>query len=103
MAKFYFTYEGTDFRVRLGKPPYRQPYKGGWTEVVADDVLSAHSIYNDIHPQARGREGFWFYNRVFDEADFIKSGFAETGINGLFCVERISLNVDILERGAINA
>ena len=103
MAKFYFTYEGADFLATLGQTPYRQMYKGGWTEVEADDALSARSIYNDIHPQARGREGYWFYNRVFDEDDFLKSGFAETGINGLFCVERISLKVDILERGAINA
>lgn len=103
MAKFYFTYEGAGFLEKLGQPPYRQVFKGGWTEVEADDALSAHDMYNDIHPQARGRDGYWFYNRVFDEADFLKSGFAETGINGYKCVERITLQIEIVERSAINA
>lgn len=100
MAKFYFTYEGTDFLATCGQTPYRQPYKGGWTEVVADGALSAHAIYDDIHPHSRG--SFWFYNRVLNEESFRMSGFAETGINGYKCVERISLKVDILERGAVN-
>lgn len=103
MSTFYFTYEGVDFLPQLGEPPYKQPYKGGWTEVVADGALSAHAIYNDIHPQSYGRSGFWFYSRILNKESFRRSGFAETGINGYKCVERITVNVEVLERGAINA
>ncbi len=102
MSTFYFTYEGVGFLPKLGDPPYRQPYKGGWTEVEAPSAISAHGIYLDVHPQARGRECYWFYNRVFDEDEFRKCGFAETGINGYKCVERITVNREIVERGAIN-
>ena len=43
MAKFYFTY-GTDEEF---------PFRGGWSEVEADNLSMAVEIFNLMHPKSK--------------------------------------------------
>lgn len=40
MPKFYFTYGLDD----------TQPFKGGWTEIIAPDVNTACAVFRIFHP-----------------------------------------------------
>lgn len=101
MAKFYFTYEGDIFGTAKGKPRW-QAYKGGWTEIEATDWRAARAMYNAAHLENYDREHCSGYDFCLSEDEFEKLYSADAGINGLRCVERISLKVDVLERGAKN-
>lgn len=102
MSKYYFTYEG-DLYGTAKDNPRPQPYKGGWTEIEgADSPSSAHTIFLAAHPESFDYENFCGYDWMLTERQFRNARLAEIGINGYKCVERISLKVDILERGAVN-
>lgn len=103
MGKYYFTYEGDFYNREMGKEPRRQPFKGGWTEVEAPDLLSAVGLFFDVHPETRNYAEELGYDSEYDEEKFRELGLAEKGINGYKCVERITMNVEVLDRGAINA
>ena len=91
MAKFYFTY---------GSDSDTQPYSGGWTEVEAANEMQAQDIFILVHGLV---DGLMPCSSVYSEAAFGRTTMAECGHNfGRRCVERISLNVDVLDRGAIN-
>ena len=91
MAKFYFTY---------GIDSDTQPYRGGWTEVEADDEMQARHIFGLVH---RTKDGYLACSSVYDEQLFAKTIMAKSGENfGRGCVERIAIKVDVLDRGALN-
>ena len=91
MAKFYFTY---------GSDSDTQPYRGGWTEVEADDEMQARHLFALVH---KSKDGYLPCAYVYDEAKFGRTTMAECGHNfGRRCVERIALNVEVLDRGALN-
>lgn len=102
MGKYYFTYEGDLYNRAMGKEPRRQPFKGGWTEVVIDgDFDSAINLYWAAHPEEIASLEYSGYDWHYDEDSFL-SNFAGEAINGYKCVERITMNVEVLERGAVN-
>ena len=84
--KWYFTYDG-------GKG---QPYKGGWTEVEADTEAQAVLMYKSAHP-GFGSENYRF---IYGADSFEAHDYAQKGHCGRFCVERIALKVDVLDRAA---
>lgn len=80
MAKFYFTY-GTDGT---------QPFKGGWTEVIAPDAHTARQLFQVYHPDRT--PGILNCCWVYSEEAFAKTEMAKQGGNfGAGCWEVICL------------
>ena len=91
MAKYYFTY---------GSDADTQPYRGGWTEVDAEDEIQARNIFGLIH---RTKDGYLACSGVYSEEEFKRTRMGQRGENfGRGCVERISLKVEVLDRGAMH-
>lgn len=102
MSTFYFTYEGDKYSIAMGRKPRKQYFQGGWTEVVIDgDLNAAIYLYWAAHPEEVSSAEYSGYDWHYDEKLF-PSNFAAEGINGYKCVERITMNVEVLERGAVN-
>ena len=102
MSTFYFTYEGDTYSLAMGKEPRKQYFKGGWTEVTVDgDLDAALFLFWAAHPEERSSYEYSGYDWRYTEEKF-PDDFRENGINGYKCVERITLNVEVLERGAMN-
>lgn len=102
MSTYYFTYEGDMYSLAMKRAPRKQYFKGGWTEVTVDgDLDAAVPLYWAVHPEEITTPGYSGYDWRYDEEHF-PADFRQNGINGYKCVERISLNVEVLERGAIN-
>ncbi len=79
---YYFTY-GTDDRF---------PFKGGWSEVWAEDVVEATKIFNLVHPNPDGI----YVNcaGIYNDDDFTKTSMCEKDSNlGHSCWEIIDLLV----------
>lgn len=78
MAKYYFTY-GTD----------GQPFRGGWTEVEADDSHIACMAFRSYHPDKT--EGILNCASVYDEEYFKMTGMYRTDNFGYRCHETITV------------
>ena len=81
MMKVYFTY-GT----------YGQPFRGGWTEVIAPDMKTAFALYTAVHP-AKASTGLYPYCDYYSEESFKKTEMYKNGNYGNYCHERITLEV----------
>lgn len=83
MEKFYFTY-GTA----------GQPYRGGWTEVIAPGYEAACAAFRAVHPDRI--PGVINCCSVYAEKGFLKSGMAGPDGNfGFRCHETITLSVEV--------
>lgn len=82
MATFIFTY-GLD----------GQPYKGGWTEIEAEDCKTACALFRLAHPDRT--DGLLNCSWVYTEEDFARTRMAKEGNFGVFCRERIRMNVEV--------
>ena len=80
-VKLYFTY-GT----------YGQPFKGGWTEVIAPDLQTAFKLYTAMHP-AKAESGLFPYCDYYTEESFKRTEMYQKGNFGKFCQERIVAEV----------
>lgn len=90
MQKFYFTYGNNE----------TQPFKGGWTEVVAEDIEKAVDAYTYFHPL---RDGLITCSSIYNEDDFKKTKMFTEGNRGHKCQERIVLERSLdSERCAIS-
>lgn len=90
MPKFYFAY-GNDGR---------QSFFGGWTEVIAPDVLVACELFKVYHPDGKDSR---FYNcareGVYTEEEFKQTKMAGPNGNfGVFCHEWITLTHALAEQ-----
>lgn len=102
MSTYYFTYEGDKYSLAMKKEPRKQYFNGGWTEVTVDgDLNAAISLYWAMHPEELASAEYSGYDWHYDEERF-PTAFRQNGINGYKCVERITMNVEVLERGAVN-
>lgn len=81
--KFYFTY-GTE----------GHPFKGGWTEVEADDFDGAVKLFALAHPSKNS--GLLNCSSAYAEEEFFHTCMARNGNFGKKCVERIKLIVEVL-------
>lgn len=80
---FYFTY-GIE----------EQPYVGGWTEIVAEDLATACAAFRAYHPDRT--PGLLNCAIVYDEENFKKTCMYENGSNlGATCHERIFISREI--------
>ena len=84
MAKYYYTY-GSDGE---------QPFIGGWTEVEAVNHQAANKLFRIVHPDKT--PGILNCAFVYTEAQFKQTGMYMRGNFGRFCVERLSLNQEVL-------
>lgn len=83
MPKFYFTYGLDD----------TQPFKGGWTEIIAPDVNTACAVFRIFHPDRPGWEGILNCSSVYAEDRFKKTEMSGPDGNfGKFCWEHIELS-----------
>jgi len=82
MGKFIFTY-GTG----------GQPFRGGWTEVIAPDEAAACAAFKVVHPCKI--EGLLNCCCVYPEERFLKTEMATNGNFGAFCHETIVLAVEV--------
>jgi hypothetical protein len=83
MAKFYFTY-GTDEEF---------PFRGGWSEVEADNLSMAVEIFNLMHPKRKSgcvNCAFWYTEEQFKASGMLN------GNLGHCCHERISVTREFL-------
>lgn len=87
---WYFTYDATA----------NQPYIGGWTEVEADSRDEAAQLFCVEHPRARS--GRINCAGIYSEEIFRQTRMLAEGNRGRRCVERIRLEVDVLDRSAKN-
>ena len=80
--KYFFTY-GTE----------GQPYRGGWTEIIAPSRDAACHVFRAIHPDKT--PGLLNCCSVYTEEDFAedRSGMFRTGNYGAYCHEVVSLKV----------
>lgn len=78
LKEFYFTY-GT----------CGQPYLGGWTVVLAENLKQAIAVFRIFHPDEN--EGLINCADFYDEAQFKETQMYREGNFGAFCHERISL------------
>lgn len=86
-VKFYFTY-GTSKTF---------PFKGGWTEVIAQDYNDAIKTFRHVHPDVHA--GLVNCSDIYTEGYFVQSGMA-SGNLGACCHEVIySPLVPASERG----
>lgn len=84
MSTYYFTY-GTE----------GQPYRGGWTEVIADDMAMAEAAFLAYHPKTE--HGFLNCSSVYTEEQFMRTTMWKKDNLGARCHERISLKRHINE------
>ena len=82
MQKFYFTY-GTDCD---------HPFKGGWTEVEAEDLTQAIRLFQVVHQDTPHKCLNCAF--VYDEESFKKTSMYTRGNFGAFCHESIVLSRD---------
>lgn len=71
--KFYYTF-GTN---------EKQPYCGGWVEVIANSIALADKVYSEKFPDIR--PGVLNCAGRYTEQEFQKTGFKEKGNLGAFC------------------
>ena len=83
--KYYFTYGTSE----------SMPYKGGWTEVHADNINQAVALFDAVHPR---KSEFVNCSSIYTEEQFIKTSmFIENDNFGAGCREIISLNVTLID------
>ncbi len=82
MKTFYFTY-GTE----------GQPFRGGWTEIEAENRQTACAVFRACHPDRM--EGVLNCSSVYDEEQFSKTRMAKEGNFGARCHERITLKREL--------
>lgn len=87
---YYFTY---------GASP-TQPYIGGWTEVEANSRYDASQLFCAVHP--RTASGWINCASIYSEEELRATRMLAEGNRGRRCVERIRLEVDVLDRSAKN-
>lgn len=66
MSKFYFTYGTAE----------SFPYKGGWTEVIADDIRQAQALFRAVHPDRTPgimNCAFFYTEEMFSKTDMFKN------------------------------
>lgn len=88
MSKFYFTY-GTD-------PAY--PFRGGWTEIEAPDMLTACKLFRAYHPDRPGSAGLLNYADIYSEDRFIQTDMLLNGNFGAWCQEEITVTWELIAR-----
>lgn len=79
MAKFYFTY---------GSGGSSQAFTGGWTEVEAENIVTAQRAYAVFHKPV---DGVLPYAFSYGEDEFRKTGMLARGNYGVKCHERITI------------
>lgn len=79
MATFYFTYSNDD----------SQPFRGGWTTIIAPDWQSAHKLFRKYHPDKT--PGLLNCAATYNEECFFKTSFADNGNFGRFCLEHLEV------------
>ena len=84
MQKFYFTYGTSE----------QYPYKGGWTEVIAETKHMAILAFKVVHPDVH--EGILNCASVYTEEEFTSSGMT-TGNYGACRHETIILSQIVKE------
>ena len=84
MAKYYYTY-GTDGEY---------PFIGGWTEVEAVSRQAANRLFRMVHPDKT--PGILNCAFVYTEEQFKQTSMYMCGNFDRFCVERLSLNREVL-------
>ena len=80
MKNFYFTY-GTE----------GQPFRGGWTQVQAEDESQACAMFRAVHPDKI--PGLLNCSSVYDEEHFNRTAMSVQGNFGHRCHEIISIMV----------
>lgn len=81
--KYFFTYGSEG-----------HPFKGGWTEVIADDMATAMGAFKLYHPDTGGRLSCC---NVYREDTFATTSMAGPNGNfGKFCWERITISNEVL-------
>lgn len=84
MSKFYFTYGFDD-----------QPFKGGWTEIEAEDFRMACTVFRAFHPDRY--PGCLNCCDYYTEERFKQTCMAGPDGNlGAFCHERITVTREVL-------
>lgn len=78
LKEFYFTYG------RSG-----QPFSGGWTIVLAEDLKQAIEVFRIFHPDKN--DGMIDCADFYSEENFKETEMYKLGNFGAFCHERISL------------
>lgn len=78
--KFYFTYGSDD----------RHPFKGGWTEVTADNQRMALAAFSAVHPKVDDQPN---YASMYSEDMFIATSMYKNDNFGARCHETIELTV----------
>ena len=84
MAKYYYTYSSDG----------EQPFIGGWTEVEAVNHQAANKLFRIVHPDKT--PGILNCAFVYTEEQFKQTGMYMCGNFDRFCVERLSLNREVL-------
>lgn len=84
MLRFFFTY-GTS----------GQPFRGGWTEVHAENVEKACEAFQAYHPSKEGN--LLACSSVYTEAEFKKTEMYRTDNFGARCHEIITLRRESAE------
>lgn len=84
MAKYYYTY-GSD---------REYPFIGGWTEVEAVSRKAANKLFRMVHPDKT--PGILNCASVYTEEQFNNTIMPVQGNFDRFCVERLSLNQEVL-------
>ncbi len=83
MEKFIFTY-GTEYH----------PYRGGWTEVIAQDYAAACAAFRAVHPDRI--PGVLDCSSVYTEKVFHRTSMAGPDGNfGCRCHETITFSVEV--------
>ena len=78
--KFYFTYGSDD----------RYPFKGGWTEVIADSQRMAIAAFSAVHPMVDDHPN---YASMYSEDMFIGTTMYKHSNFGARCNETIELTI----------
>lgn len=84
MAKYYYTYDLSG----------EQPFIGGWTEVEAVSRPAADKLFTMVHPDKT--PGILNCAFVYTEEQFKRTVMPILSNFGRFCVERLSLNQEVL-------
>lgn len=87
MERFYFIYGDNPTAESYAE---NQPYKGGWTEVIAPDANTAWDLFNAVHPPVRATNAQRFAT-IMNDDDFFSSPISKRGNKGEFCQEVIEV------------
>lgn len=87
MKKFYFTY-GTE----------GQPFRGGWTEVIAPNYKSAVATFRACHPDKL--DGIVNCSSIYTESEFAETTMSQKGNFGKRCQERITVTCESVNEDA---